>query len=68
MIAAILIFSFIIMVSLDKHKTLYKGINEINDIGTQMKAREKLMNYKVYSILSTIGILIIILYALLTWN
>jgi hypothetical protein len=56
------------MVSLDKHKTLYKGINEINDIGTQMKAREKLMNYKVYSILSTIGILIIILYALLTWN
>lgn len=68
MIAAILIFSFIIMVSLDKYYTLYKGINEINSINEQMKARVKLMNYKVYSIVSTIGILIIILYALLTWN
>lgn len=56
------------MVSLDKYNTLYKGINEINSTHEQMKARVKLMNYKVYSIVSTIGILIIILYALLTWN
>ena len=45
MIAVILILSFIIMVSLDKYNTLYKGINEINDIDEQMKARVKLMNY-----------------------
>jgi hypothetical protein len=56
------------MVSLDKYKTLYKGINEINDIGEQMDAREKLINYKVYSILSAIVILIILLYAFLKWN
>jgi hypothetical protein len=68
MIAVILILSFIILVSLDKYNTLYKGINEINSTHEQMKARVKLMNYKVYSIVSTIGILIIILYALLTWN
>lgn len=68
MMAAVLLLGFIVMVSLDKHKTLYKSINEINDIDDQMKAREKLMNYKVYAMLSTITILIILLYALLTWN
>ena len=68
MLAVILILGFIVMVSIDKHKTLYKGINEINDIDEQMKAREKLMNYKVYAMLSTITILIILLYELFTWG
>lgn len=68
MIAAVLLLGFIIMVSLDKHKTLYKSINEINDISEQMKAREKLMNYKVYAMISTITIFIILLYELFTWH
>ena len=68
MLAVILILGFIVMVSIDKHKTLYKSINEINDIDEQMKAREKLMNYKVYAMLSTITILIILLYELFTWG
>ena len=68
MLAAVLLLGFIVMVSIDKHKTLYKRINEINDIDEQMKAREKLMNYKVYAMLSTITILIILLYELFTWG
>lgn len=68
MLAAVLLLGFIVMVSLDKHKTLYKGINEINDIDEQMKAREKLMNYKVYAMVSTITIFIILLYELFTCN
>lgn len=68
MLAAVLLLGFIAMVSIDKHKTLYKSINEINDIDEQMKAREKLMNYKVYAMLSTITILIILLYELFTWD
>lgn len=68
MLAAVLLLGFIVMVSLDKHKTLYKGINEINDIDEQMKAREKLMNYKVYAMVSTITIFIILLYELFTWH
>lgn len=68
MLAVILILGFIVMVSIDKHKTLYKGINEINDIDEQMKAREKLMNYKVYAMVSTITIFIILLYELFTWH
>lgn len=68
MLAAVLLLGFIVMVSIDKHKTLYKSINEINDIDEQMKAREKLMNYKVYAMLSTITILIILLYELFTWG
>lgn len=68
MLAAVLLLGFIVMVSIDKHKTLYKRINEINDIDEQMKAREKLMNYKVYTMLSTITILIILLYELFTWG
>ena len=68
MLAAVLLLGFIVMVSLDKHKTLYKGINEINDIDEQMKAREKLMNYKVYAMVSTITIFIILLYKLFTCN
>ena len=68
MLAAVLLLGFIVMVSIDKHKTLYKGINEINDIDEQMKAREKLMNYKVYAMVSTITIFIILLYKLFTCN
>ena len=68
MLAVILILGFIVMVSIDKHKTLYKSINEINDIDEQMKAREKLMNYKVYAMVSTITIFIILLYKLFTCN
>jgi hypothetical protein len=68
MIAVILILSFIILVSLDRSKMIYKGINEINDIDERMKAREKMMNYKIYSLLSSICILIILLYLIFTWN
>lgn len=68
MLGVILILGFIVMVSLDKHKTLYKSINELNDINEQMKAREKLMNYKVYAMLSSIAIFIILLYELFTCN
>ena len=68
MIAVILILSFIILVSLDRSKMLYKAINEINDIDERMKAREKMMNYKIYSLLSSICILIILLYLIFTWN
>ena len=66
--AIILILTFIVIVNLDRYKTVYKTINEINDIDEQMKAREKLMNYKVYAMLSTITILIILLYELFTWG
>jgi hypothetical protein len=68
MIAVILILSFIILVSLDRSKMIYKAINEINDIDERMKAREKIMNYKIYSLLSSICILIILLYLIFTWN
>jgi hypothetical protein len=68
MIAVILILSFIILVSLDRSKMIYKTINEINDIDERMKAREKIMNYKIYSLLSSICILIILLYLIFTWN
>lgn len=68
MLGVILILGFIVMVSFDKHKTLYKSINELNDINEQMKAREKLMNYKVYAMLSSIAIFIILLYELFTCN
>ena len=65
--AIILILTFVIIVYLDKYKTVFKSINEINDIQEHMNARNLLMTYKLNVVGSTILILILLLYKIITW-
>jgi len=65
--AIILILMFVIIVYLDKYKTVFKSINEINDIQEHMNARNQLMTYKLNVVGSTILILILLLYKIITW-
>lgn len=65
--AIILILTFVIIVYLDKYKTVFKSINEINDIQEHMNARNLLMTYKLNVVGSAILILILLLYKIITW-
>ena len=65
--AIILILTFVIIVYLDKYKTVFKGINEIDDIQDHMDARYRLMTYKLNVVGSSILILILLLYKIITW-
>ena len=65
--AIILILMFVIIVYLDKYKTVFKSINEINDIQEHMNARNLLMTYKLNVVGSAILILILLLYKIITW-
>lgn len=65
--AIILILMFVIIVYLDKYKTVFKSINEINDMQEHMDARNQLMTYKLNVVGSTILILILLLYKIITW-
>ena len=65
--AIILILTFVIIVYLDKYKTVFKSINEINDIQEHMNARNLLMTYKLNVVGSSILILILLLYKIITW-